>query len=1109
MPQGSGFLGTISVGIQSIAALLPLLGTEQCERHVGSALDKGIMYAAAAPLSIFGSLGVVTTAFATFVATFPSRRFGAGWLEDAGFRTAGSVSSMVTVLSGTMRYGAEDRLEKLLKEQHIDDLTLVSDIRLAGEKARMGNVNKLKRSLKWSDQTQWNTCLVLWSMAASIASLLPYIYLTCINNDWGELLAWLFPGLRSFGSLLCVVAVQFALQTRILYITKASFRLSRGRRQLRPLSPNQVEKDRERLLEERLEDIAGELKSRVEERKSRLDRHRRGIQVEEAKKIPKLEARLRTAKHELDEIEALLPPPRRDWALSPSQVCLVIGMGMVVVGYVGCFNRVNQTSAKVGPYGWLGLEVLLSLLRIFLWGWNPSLANNDGGMEMVFLLELDDGRPPTFPHLTTPYTLEQLTTPDMSRSLGWRKEDRESFVVENANHFLAAAASYRGPLPQLELENASLFIGIVPQWENADRSIKLLCVNACLDGSKSFSISFFIKRSGSSDSPHATYLSRSEKVPGKRAVRVVLEKQVYGHPDSIAYVDRQTHDRIVQYSFILFERLFARTPSDIRRLSWTVTFPAIPRIAQEVDTATSIPCTDSDVKYMHLRQRYDLKGEFCLRRGDLLLTVFIPLPANTVPLDPDTMIELGLVLDSVLMEIFLCVQEDDFIAHSNLSRDTRRLLRLEGTQKMVERITLDCEASQRRLGAPTRIRKTVKPDPDIKFIWGVLQRELISMRQVSPDSHELKHWKDCIERMINSSHQVPPVPVTMTVGDFLGHRPFDAPLLDTFREGLQSHWDKSTASFDNMILYMTSSLSRLHPGTIAGVQLPGHIGPYDRGSPEFTPPYRCVNGVTEGVLSALEHDFEHVKVLEVCGLSSLAASTLLDRLDVVPKRLTGKLTTMVFRDLILDTDDARQTILSILERQKAICVIYDKCSGAEAVPGYFTEGVGGVINNNREAWRQQAVDDGDPRYIFGIMRYGDPELQGDSSPYDTYMHDVLLSGRAQIFAMIYTPCAGSIVPILTLQAHKEDIDVVVFLRRAAQGINIPTTIGPVKHKVAVSYTFERVRFDGFQVDGPGQYELYINLTNVEPQYLFKDLEIIFPPPPETQERAEIQPPASG
>ncbi|KAJ7573331.1 hypothetical protein C8J56DRAFT_983681 [Mycena floridula] len=50
---------TLVSGIQDISAFLPIIGTEQCERHIGSALDGGFIYAAATPISMFGSLGII------------------------------------------------------------------------------------------------------------------------------------------------------------------------------------------------------------------------------------------------------------------------------------------------------------------------------------------------------------------------------------------------------------------------------------------------------------------------------------------------------------------------------------------------------------------------------------------------------------------------------------------------------------------------------------------------------------------------------------------------------------------------------------------------------------------------------------------------------------------------------------------------------------------------------------------------------------------------------------------------------------------------------------------------------------------------------------------
>ncbi|KAK7041578.1 hypothetical protein VNI00_009165 [Paramarasmius palmivorus] len=96
--QWQNFGDTLSSRIQDIAALLPLLGTQQCEFQVGSSLEKGYVYAAASTLSLFGSLGIT------------------GDDKDTGF------------------YGAEVKLRKLLEEQHIDDPNLVLEFDWSGWK---------------------------------------------------------------------------------------------------------------------------------------------------------------------------------------------------------------------------------------------------------------------------------------------------------------------------------------------------------------------------------------------------------------------------------------------------------------------------------------------------------------------------------------------------------------------------------------------------------------------------------------------------------------------------------------------------------------------------------------------------------------------------------------------------------------------------------------------------------------------------------------------------------------------------------------------------------------------------------------------------------------
>ncbi|KDR69088.1 hypothetical protein GALMADRAFT_30081, partial [Galerina marginata CBS 339.88] len=133
-PQNVG--GTLTGGIQDISALLPLIGTEQCEKHVGSALEGGYLYAAAAPLSLFGSLGIVKVGISILISTisipkfsFSLRKFpckfsqdrwlGARTLDNAGFQPAGTVAALIAM--DGKRYKAETRLIEILEEKHIDN----------------------------------------------------------------------------------------------------------------------------------------------------------------------------------------------------------------------------------------------------------------------------------------------------------------------------------------------------------------------------------------------------------------------------------------------------------------------------------------------------------------------------------------------------------------------------------------------------------------------------------------------------------------------------------------------------------------------------------------------------------------------------------------------------------------------------------------------------------------------------------------------------------------------------------------------------------------------------------------------------------------------------
>ncbi|TDL16985.1 hypothetical protein BD410DRAFT_730619, partial [Rickenella mellea] len=114
---------TLTGGIQDVAALLPLLGTEQCEDQIGSALKDGYLCVAATPISIFGSLGVALMGFKVLIASINSKHWdfvGAKKLKDAGFRPCGAASQLIMFGEDKDCYLAELRLQAMLDDLRIE-----------------------------------------------------------------------------------------------------------------------------------------------------------------------------------------------------------------------------------------------------------------------------------------------------------------------------------------------------------------------------------------------------------------------------------------------------------------------------------------------------------------------------------------------------------------------------------------------------------------------------------------------------------------------------------------------------------------------------------------------------------------------------------------------------------------------------------------------------------------------------------------------------------------------------------------------------------------------------------------------------------------------------
>ena len=65
---------------------------------------------------------------------------------------------------------------------------------------------------------------------------------------------------------------------------------------------------------------------------------------------------------------------------------LLVGLVASVVGYIGCFSAVQNSTSILGPVSWLCYEAGLSVVRLAIWAWNPT---RDDAPPLEIVLEMD------------------------------------------------------------------------------------------------------------------------------------------------------------------------------------------------------------------------------------------------------------------------------------------------------------------------------------------------------------------------------------------------------------------------------------------------------------------------------------------------------------------------------------------------------------------------------------------------------------------------------------------------------------------------------------------------------------------------------------------------
>ncbi|KAJ8092813.1 hypothetical protein PM082_023642 [Marasmius tenuissimus] len=295
-----------------------------------------------------------------------------------------------------------------------------------------------------------------------------------------------------------------------------------------------------------------------------------------------------------------------------------------------------------------------------------------------------------FPFITSlrPLLLdEEVSTIYATQDSQWR----ESFVAHHVEDFLAAAGPYVSPLERMEVDGYSIYYAILAEVSH-ENSRKLLCVTVVSHGAGRNSLSFLLR---DQKLQWCTFFSRTCQLIGTRALEVAF---VEGLEDASAgFLKSKAISLIVNHANSLFYRLV--TPPDmnsILHLSWWLALPDRPFSPH---TEMVAPLLRMDSEYMRTGQMCNLKGDYCLSRGN-------EMPGATIPdigSSSNTYTEYTLMFDSTILETYLCIMEHRFVRRAGISDNLSHQLGLQWIQKMEARLSAEKLATLERhheMGSP-------------------------------------------------------------------------------------------------------------------------------------------------------------------------------------------------------------------------------------------------------------------------------------------------------------------------------------------------------------------------------------------------------------------------
>ncbi|KAJ8096418.1 hypothetical protein PM082_011581 [Marasmius tenuissimus] len=449
------------------------------------------------------------------------------------------------------------------------------------------------------------------------------------------------------------------------------------------------------------------------------------------------------------------------------------------------------------------------------------------------------------------------------------------------------------------------------------------------------------------------------------------------------------------------------------------------------------------------------------------------------------MLECVIMFESIILEAHLCIMEHRFVESMGLSPAASRPLVLEWIRKMEGRISMQKETCRRR-------HSSWGHGTLFKFdqTWDTLMRELRSLRQLPSNSTVLQTWQELIDAIVGTS-KPPSASLLLETSPFTSLILLTSRLLPIFQDSEGA----PTRVYKDAIDLVRTTLRRLQGGKPD--RSFGRMELFPPGSPEFSPPYTRVYKPSDLTVKALSEQLDSVRMLEL----ELVPSDVLHLLDSLPQSLPS-LTSLVIRDRVRslpsEPNFLTQTLPSILRKHQNIVSL--QLGEGERIDKEVTDSLRKIVFQNRKRWKQNILTHDSLSSIIGIQLRA-AVARAKNSDLRISQQGVVLTKNTEIFAIIFIPQPGKIIPVLSLRVYRGNVTIIARLKLPEKPeSDTSATKTPadeltlkVKKSFSASSDSQSLLLDGFSELPRGCYELRIATTKKAKQHLFKELTFEFVP----------------